>query len=103
MILVAGRGSGAVLHDDQGDVMIVEKGIDDTRKSGMEKGGVSQKRHHPSTFGGYIFTWVMGFVFRCCSERPALMGDVIHMVFFTVFRFFWWRGLSWSIAAVIEQ
>ncbi len=45
MLLVPGHGRGAVFHDDQGQVVLIENGIDDARDAGMEKGRIAEKGH----------------------------------------------------------
>ena len=46
MILVPGHGGGTVFHNNQGDGVIVEEGIDDSRQTGMIKSGIAYKGHH---------------------------------------------------------
>jgi hypothetical protein len=37
VVLVAGHGRGAVFHDDQGQVVAVEDGVDDARQAAWKK------------------------------------------------------------------
>jgi len=46
MILMAGHGGGAVFHQHQGQVMLVEQSVDDTGDAGVKKGGVTEKGDH---------------------------------------------------------
>ncbi len=41
MVLVTGHGRGTVFHDDQGDIVMIENGIDQSGQTGMKKGGIS--------------------------------------------------------------
>ena len=43
MGLVAGHGGGAVVQDDQGEVVVVVHGVDQAGQSRVEKGGIADK------------------------------------------------------------
>ena len=48
VILVPGHCRRAVFHDDQGEIVLVEEGVDYSRDSGVVEGGIAQESDHRS-------------------------------------------------------
>ena len=44
--LMTGHGRGAVVQNDQSKIVVVKNRVDQTGDTGVEKGGIADKRYH---------------------------------------------------------
>ena len=88
MVLVAGHGGRAVFHENQGDGVAVENGIDDAGQGGMKEGRITHEGDHLAA--GVEQAQTAGHGRRC----PHAHEQLAHLV---------WRQKAQGVAADVRH